>query len=187
MRFWQNPGQNNANSSQNGKKKHDGKPAVNAGIDDEGREHGGCRPKGFDEANCHYSYLVRVELVEVYCVEIEGVADHQFYEKEEDQHYSSIRGLLGILVPHKNEDNRTGHDNSKRYDSHPSPLESVYGKNSYDPHQKLSGLDRGSIDEDVEVELCEHEGGGEILQVEDDVDEDENYCHHAKGFEFEQV
>ena len=76
MRFRQNPGQNNANCSQNCKKQHDGKPAIDARIDDEGREHGGHGPECFNEANCHYSYLVGVQLVEVYCVEIEGIADH---------------------------------------------------------------------------------------------------------------
>ena len=107
--------------------------------------------------------MVGVELVEVYCVEIEGVTDYQFYEEEEDQHYSPIGGLLGILVPHKNEDDGASHNYPKRYDGHPSPLESVYGQHSYNPHQELGGLDRGSIDEDVKVELCKHEGGGEIL------------------------
>ena len=131
--------------------------------------------------------MVGVELVEVYCVEIESIADHQFYEEEEDQHYSSIGGLFSVLVPHKNEDNWAGHNDPKRYDGNPSPLESVYGQHSYNPNQQLGGLDWCSIDEDVKVELCKHEGGGEILQVEDDIDEDEDYCHHAEGFEFEQI
>ena len=121
--------------------------------------------------------MIWVKLVEVNCVEIESVAYDEFYEEEKDEDDDSVLNLFCVLVPDENEGDWADHYDAEGNHSHPSSFYLVYGQYSENSNEQLRGLDGSSIDEDVEVELTEHERGREILQIEDDINKDEQNSH----------
>ena len=167
MGLGQRQAEKSTDGCQDGEKYHYFEIIVDAGVYDLRWDHHCYRPKCFYEANSDNSYLRGVELVQVYCVEIEGIADNQLDEKQETQNYD-IRTDIGhfgfILVPDENEDNRAGHNNAKRCASLLLPRQFVDCEVADHARHKLGGLNGCSVEKYVEIELVEHEGGGQILQ-----------------------
>ena len=86
MRFREEVVEHNADPCQDSEEDHDFEATADAGVNDLGGDHGGDGPEHLDEGDPDDPDLGGVELVEVDCVVVEGVADSELDEEEEDQH-----------------------------------------------------------------------------------------------------
>ena len=76
----------NADGCQNSEKDHDFEATADAGMDDLGGDHSGDGPEHLDEGDADDPDLGGVKLIKVDCVVVEGIADCELNEEEEDQH-----------------------------------------------------------------------------------------------------
>ena len=86
MGLGQRQAEKSTNGCQDGEKYHYFEIIVDAGVYNLRGDHHGYRPECFYETHTDDPDLRGVELVEVYSIEIEGIANHQLNKKKEDQH-----------------------------------------------------------------------------------------------------
>ena len=181
--------QKHCDGCQDSEKQHYFEPALKASVDDLGRNHCGWRAETFDEADCDQPHLGGVEFIEIDCVEIEGVADCQLNQEDEDENGNTWAQVdwLSVLVPDEGQNRRTYHDDEETDSSRQPPGMFVDSEPPEYGRDNLSWLYGCPVEENVEIEVAEHKCRGEILQIEDAVDCNENEGHNSEGFVSEEI
>ena len=141
MSLGQNQGQNHTDSSQHSKQNHNLESAVNAGIDDLGRDDDNDGSPSFDESDSNDSDLGWIQLVDINCVNIEGVTDDEFDEEDEEKDENigpNVSDLSLILVPDKNQHEGADCNHCERNCSLDSPRNSLDGQEAQNSSEYLS-------------------------------------------------
>ena len=91
------------------------------------------------------------------------------------------------MVPDEGQNSRTYHDDEEAGSSRQPTRVFVDSEPSENGGNNLGLLNGSPIEENIEIEVAKHEGGGQILQIEDTIDCNENKGHSSERFVSEEI